>query len=105
MNKCDYSIEEFLRRELSILDCHLISRSDLAGVERAILYFVPSGQYSVNELKTQLAKAFPENRMPDFWVPITQKSGQFSGEGNNLLSKTWLVHIPAADGASLDRHR
>jgi len=99
MKNSDYSVEEFLRRELSILDCRLILRSDLRGVERAILYFVPSGQYSVNELKKRLAKVFPDNRMPDFWVPITLLPLQADGD----VDVAALTALPLIDEGLLKR--
>ena len=99
MNKSEYSIEEFLRREPSILDCRLISRSDVAGVKRSILYFVPSGQYSVNELKKRLANFFPENSVPDFWVPITLLPLQANGD----LDVAALTALPLVDEGLLKR--
>ena len=93
------SIEGFLRRDPSISDCRLVSRKDLDHIDRSILYFVPSGQYSVKELKERLAQEFPENKTPDFWCPVNRLPFKQDGE----LDIPALAELPLVDELLLEK--
>ena len=99
MNDLPHSIEDFLRRDPAVIDCRLVSRSDLTGVERSIVYYVPSEQHSIDELKERFLKALPEKVLPDFWVPINMLPIREDGD----LDVAALATLPLVDEALLKK--